>query len=153
MFENLLIPLDIWVVVVLEWFEMAFFGEYEVALTDGGRLVLPKKIRENLKGSTFIVTKGFDICLGGYDKQDWDVRSEELMHVSLVDTTNIQRRRFLFAGANEISVDEQGRFVVPKALVEFARLAGKSITIIGAGDHFEIWETNTWKTYLKTIET
>ncbi len=130
---------------------MAFFGEYEVSLTQGGRIVLPKKIRENMKGETFILTKGFGICLAGYEKSDWDSRSAELTQVSLIDTENIDKRRSLFSGAAEIAIDEQGRFVIPHSLSEFAGTSEKSIIIAGIGDHFEIWNKNKWKEYLKKI--
>jgi MraZ protein len=128
--------------------EMAFFGEYEISVTDGGRIVLPKKIRENLKGTTFILTKGFDVCLAGYDRHDWETRSQEFVNVSLVDTTEIDKRRMLFSGANEIETDEQGRFVIPKALLQFIGLSDLTVVVIGVGDHFEIWEKEKWKKYL-----
>lgn len=128
---------------------MAFFGEYEVSLTQGGRIVLPKKIRENLKGETFILTKGFGVCLAGYEKEDWDRRSRVLTEVSLLDSEHIDRRRSLFSGANEIAIDEQGRFVIPRALSEFAGTSEKNIIICGVGDHFEIWNKLKWKDYLK----
>ena len=130
---------------------MAFFGEYQVSVTSGGRIVLPKKIRENLKGELFVLTKGFDVCLAGYDKDDWGKRSRELMNVSLLDREHIEKRRYIFSAENDIEIDEQGRFVVPKALVAFIGLNDKTVTIIGVGDHFEIWETKKWKMYIDKI--
>lgn len=130
---------------------MAFYGEYEVAVTDGGRIVLPKKIRENVKGEVFILTKGYGVCLAGYDKEDWSSRSKALVEVSLIDTEYIDKRRKIFSGANEIAIDEQGRFVVPKALADFIMIDQKSITIVGVGDHFELWNSEKWREYLKKI--
>ncbi len=131
---------------------MAFFGEYQVSVTSGGRIVLPKKIRENLKGELFVLTKGFDMCLAGYDKDDWSKRSSELMNVSLLDRENLEKSRYIFSAENDIEIDEQGRFVIPKALVAFIGLTGKTITIIGVGDHFELWESGKWKKYLSEIK-
>ena len=130
---------------------MAFLGEYEVSVTAGSRIVLPKKIRENLKGNTFILTKGYDICLAGYDKQDWNNRAGELTKISLLETDNVSKRRFLFSGACEIEIDVQGRFVIPKALFGYINLIRSTLTIIGVGYHFEIWETKSWQGYLKQI--
>lgn len=127
---------------------MVFYGEYVISITDGGRIVIPKKIRENLKGEVFILTKGFDMCLSGYDKDDWERRTQELLHISLLDRENLDKKRTIFAGANYIGIDDQGRFVIPKALLEFIEVLS-SVTIIGVGDHFEIWETKNWKKYLK----
>jgi len=131
---------------------MVFFGEYTVSITDGGRVVVPKKIRENLKGDSFILTKGFDVCLAGYDKEDWNKRTQSLMEISILEKENIEKKRFIFSGANEISIDEQGRFVIPKALLEFLHLSSGLVKIIGVGDHFEIWEANGWEEYLKTLK-
>lgn len=125
---------------------MVFFGEYQVSFTGQGRLVLPKKIRELLKGNTFVITKGFDTCLAGYDKQDWETRASSLMGVSLLDKENIGKRRSLFASANYIEIDDQGRFVVPKPLLSLVTKKNKAV-IIGVGDHFEIWDNDKWQEY------
>lgn len=129
---------------------MAFIGEFKVSITAGGRIVLPKKIRENVRGETFILTKGFDVCLGGYDKDDWDNRSNALLQVSLLDKEDISKRRYIFSGAQEIAVDAQGRFVIPKALASFIGAVDSEVIIIGVGDHFEIWEAARWKEYAYT---
>lgn len=128
---------------------MVFFGEYSISVTEGGRVAIPKKIRENLKGDMFILTKGFDVCLAGYDKADWNKRSQSLMEVSLLEKDNIDKRRMLFSGANEIVIDDQGRLVIPKALSEFMGLTGDKVKIIGVGDHFEIWDETKWTDYVK----
>jgi MraZ protein len=124
---------------------MVFFGEYQVAFTGQGRMVLPKKIRELLKGTTFVLAKGFDSCLAGYDRQDWDERSSELLSVSLLDKENIAKRRSLFSSANHVEIDEQGRFVVPKNLQKY--VGDKKACIVGVGDHFEIWDQEAWEKY------
>lgn len=125
---------------------MVFFGEYSVSFTAPGRIVIPKKIRELLKGDTFVITKGFDECLSGYDKHDWEVRSQALVSVSLLDKTDIAKRRSLFSSTTYITIDEQGRFVIPKALLVHADLKDK-VLIIGVGDHFELWSPERWEQY------
>ena len=132
--------------------QMVFFGEYTLSVTEGGRVVIPKKIRENLKGDVFILTKGFDICLAGYDKEGWVKRTQSLMEISILEKENIEKKRFIFSGTVEISIDEQGRFVIPKALLDFLHFSGNAVKIIGVGDHFEIWEVKAWEEYLKTLK-
>ncbi len=125
---------------------MVFFGEYSVSFTAPGRIVIPKKIRELLKGDTFVVTKGFDACLSGYDREDWEARSQSLVSVSLLDRTDIEKRRALFSSTTYITIDDQGRFVIPKALLVHADLKDK-VLIIGVGDHFELWNPEKWEAY------
>lgn len=129
---------------------MVFFGEYSVSFTGQGRIVLPKKIRELLKGNSFVVTKGFDTCLAGYDMQDWEERTKELLSVSLLEKENIDKRRNLFASASFVDIDDQGRFVVPKSLLKYITEDEKAV-IIGVGDHFEIWDQQKWETYSKQM--
>ena len=76
---------------------MVFFGEFLVTFSGQARIVLPKKIRELLKGNTFILTKGFNACLSGYDKEDWELKAKELLQVSLLEKENLEKRRFVFA--------------------------------------------------------
>lgn len=131
---------------------MVFFGEYSISVTEGGRIAIPKKIRENLKGDVFVLTKGFDVCLAGYDKEDWNKRTQALLEVSLLEKDNIDKRRMLFSGANEIVIDDQGRLVIPKALSEYMGLSNGRVRIVGVGDHFEIWDEARWSEYMKSIE-
>lgn len=130
---------------------MVFFGEYQVSFSAPGRIVLPKKLRELLKGNVFILTKGFDLCLSGYDKDDWEVRAKDLLGVSLLEKENIEKRRFLFSSAVYLEIDEQGRFVIPKNLLSYGQLKEK-VAIVGVGDHFEIWEPEKWQQYLGEVK-
>jgi MraZ protein len=129
---------------------MVFFGEYQVSFSAPGRVVLPKKLRESLKGNYFVLTKGFDTCLAGYDKEDWENRSKELLQVSLLERENIEKKRFLFSSAVFVEIDDQGRFVIPKNLLQFGDLL-KTVVIIGVGDHFEIWNEEKWREYEKGL--
>jgi len=130
---------------------MVFFGEYQINFSGSGRLLLPKKVRELLKGNTFILTKGFGNCLSGYDKDDWEKRATELLNPSLLQPTDMDNRRYIFSSLVYLEIDDQGRFVVPKNLLEYSQLKDKAV-IIGVGDHFEIWETKKWETYKLKIK-
>ncbi|MCR4276634.1 MAG: division/cell wall cluster transcriptional repressor MraZ [Candidatus Roizmanbacteria bacterium] len=130
---------------------MVFFGEYQINFSGSGRLLLPKKVRELLKGNTFILTKGFGNCLSGYDKDDWEKRASELLNPSLLQPTDMDNRRYVFSSLVYLEIDEQGRFVVPKNLLEYGQLSDK-VVIIGVGDHFEIWEASKWESYVKKVK-
>ena len=129
---------------------MVFFGEYQINFSGSGRLLLPKKVRELLKGNTFILTKGFDNCLAGYDKDDWEKRAAELLNPSLLEPTDMNNRRYIFSSLVYLEIYEQGRFVIPKNILEHSQLEEKAV-IIGVGDHFEIWNQENWQKYQKEI--
>lgn len=129
---------------------MVFYGEYEVSMTSGGRVALPKKIREALNGSEFVLTKGFSNCLAGYDKKDWEQRAEDLLNVSLLEKEHIEKRRVLFSSTTFITIDDQGRAVMPKALRSYSKIT-KKVMIVGVGDHFELWDKSEWQNYMSQL--
>jgi len=131
---------------------MVFYGEFSVSITAGGRIALPKKVRELLTNNIFVITKGFGSCLAGYDKRDWEERAESLLDVSLLDMDQIDKRRSLFSSTVYIELDDQGRAVLPNGLLQFADLHTKAI-IVGVGDHFEIWNTKRWNDYMNSNKT
>ena len=130
---------------------MFFVGEYRVTFSGQGRIIIPKKIREALgEGKTFTLTKGFDSCLSGLRNKDWEKAANELISQSSLEMQKSETKRHLFSSAAIIEIDNQGRFVIPKILLDYAGLSNKA-AIIGVGDHFEIWEPNKWDEYLKQI--
>ena len=128
---------------------MVFFGDYLVSFSAPGRVVLPKKLRELLKGNVFILAKGFNFCLAGFDKDAWEEKAKELVNVSLLESENLEKRRFLFSSTVYLEIDDQGRFVIPKNMLDFSSLRNK-VQIIGVGDHFEIWSPENWVKYSKS---
>ena len=49
-------------------------------------------------------------------------------------------------GAEKLEVDKLGRILLPTLLKEYAAIT-RDVMVIGAGDHFEIWDTKAWKEY------
>jgi len=128
---------------------MVFYGEYQVSFSGSGRLLLPKKVRELLKGNSFILTKGFGQCLAGYDKDDWEKRATELLNPPLLQPVDVNQRRYIFSSLVYLEIDEQGRLIIPRNLLTYAGLKDKA-AIIGVGDHFEIWNQSKWDSYAQT---
>ena len=58
--------------------------------------------------------------------------------------------RILFAQANEVTADKQGRIVVPMKLRSYAGLE-RDVMIIGASSHIEIWDKKKWDELCKSI--
>jgi len=126
-----------------------FFGEYQVRFQkEKNRLALPAKIRNQIKGEEVVLSCGFDGCIFGYEKGEWQKFIKKELSGSVTEKRSRQVRRHLFSGAAIISYDSQGRTVIPQNLVDYADLVGDQITVIGAGDHFEIWNKEKWQKYL-----
>jgi MraZ protein len=56
----------------------------------------------------------------------------------------------MFSGASETNIDSQGRIVIPGNLKDYAKIDKKAV-VIGAGDHIEIWDFDTWEDYSQRI--
>ena len=124
-----------------------FLGTFKPKLIDKGRLALPKKIREELKSRKVVLTIGFDKCIFGFDERDWEkIVSPELERPLFSDAEGRQLRRKMCAEAMVFKLGAQGRFVLPERMMKYAGIKAQ-LVLIGAGDHFEIWEKDEWEKY------
>ncbi len=116
-------------------------GEYSSTIDAKGRFNFPSKLREDL-GESFVITKGLDECLSVYSVEEWKRLEEKIKDLPMSKARAMQR--FLFASANVVQTDKQGRILIPQKLREFAQL-DKDITVIGASYRVEIWNTQKWE--------
>jgi len=135
-----------------KWLYMLFLGEFRVNFTGKGRIVIPKKIREALgKVQSFTLTKGFDRCLSGFRNSDWEKGTVELMSDSILEMKKTEMKRHLFSSATTIEIDDQGRIVIPKNLLEYGELDKNEVVLIGVGTYFEIWNQEKWQKYISDV--
>ena len=128
-----------------------FLGEYTTKFSGSGRVILPKNLRTDLIGNVIILSRGFEGCIFGFDLKTFEKEARRQLEISATEERARIMRRYLFSGSVPAELDSQGRFVIPSALLTFAKLTFE-VVIIGAGDHFEIWNTKIWKKHLKKIE-
>ena len=127
-----------------------FLGSWEPSFNSiSRRIALPKKIREYLATSEIILSFGFEKCIFGFDIQSWEKESAERLSEPLTDRSSRDLRRLFFSTAEFVRFDDQGRFVIPSNLLEYAQI--KNPKIIGAGDHFEIWDEGEWEEHQKRL--
>ncbi len=128
-----------------------FLGEYRHSLTDKNRLALPRRIRIEIEGFEVVLARGFELCIAGFDKKQWQRIAQEQLSVQFNEEKGRQLRRQIFSTAMMTELDAQGRMVIPDGLLTWAGLNGKigqELVVIGAGDHFEIWQEQNWQNYL-----
>jgi len=122
-----------------------FIGEYQHALDNKNRIIIPSKFREGL-GEKFVLTKGLDGCLYVYTRSEWNILEEKLKTLPLTNKDARAFVRFFFSGANEIDVDKQGRALIPQNLLEYANIE-RDIVSIGVSTRIEIWSKAKWQEY------
>ena len=128
-----------------------FLGEYIAKFSGKGREILPKKMRQEVTGKEVILSRGFEGCIWGFDITAWQKEAKKQLEISATEERARYLRRYLFSASEPVEFDSQGRIVIPSALLTYANLLNE-VVIIGAGDHFEIWNKKIWKKHLKEIE-
>jgi len=127
-----------------------FLGEYQPNITEGSRIALPKKLRDQILGDEVILSKGFEKCIFVYDKEDWVKEAQKQVENPISDAKTRDLKRYMYSGAAEAAIDSQGRIVIPGNLLDYAEIS-KNTVVIGAGDHAEIWSGKNWHSYLNQI--
>ncbi len=122
-----------------------FIGEYQHALDNKNRIIIPSKFRENL-GEKFVMTKGLDNCLYIYPMEEWTVLEGKLKNLPLTSKDARAFVRFFFSGAHELELDKQGRALIPQNLLEYANII-KEIVSIGVSTRIELWGKEKWQAY------
>lgn len=121
-------------------------GQFDYNLDAKGRVFIPAKLKESL-GETFVLAKSMDPCIAIYSKEMWENYVSKLSALPEIKARGI--RRFVFSTAIEASTDSQGRVLVTQPLREYAKLE-KEVTIIGNGDHAEIWNAEKYAEYMNS---
>jgi MraZ protein len=122
-----------------------FMGEYRHNLDSKNRLIVPAKFRDQLSSSVY-VTEWMDGCLAAYTEEKW---SEMVMKLNKLPKTNAAARAFvrrITGKADECSVDNQGRILLPQFQVDDTNIV-KNCVIVGVSDHFEIWPAEKYDSY------
>ena len=120
-------------------------GAYYPKLDEKGRIILPAKLREFFVNG-LVMTRGQDGCLLLFTAAAFDARAEALSQAPL---SNLEARnyvRMFMSGAHAETPDKQGRVTIPAALRQYASLT-RELTVIGAGNHAEIWDAKAWSTF------
>ena len=122
-----------------------FIGEYSHNIDAKGRLIIPNKFREELH-SSFILTIGLDNCLTVYSLDQWKKIFEEINRLPNTKEATRKYVRVLTSSATECVLDSQGRILIPSKLTKAAGIV-KECVIVGANDHIEIWNKDSWDSY------
>ncbi len=125
-------------------------GEYRNTVGEKKRVSLPKKFREEI-GDNLILTRGYEDALIIVNRELWENIAKEVVNGSFINKDIRDTSRFLVGGAKEITVDEQGRFVIPDSLFSHGELK-KEIVFIGLVNWIELWDREKWEKRLEYLK-
>jgi len=123
-------------------------GEYQHTLDAKGRLFIPAKLREQL-GDSFVMTKGLDDCLFVYPQEAWEELEQKIRQLPMSKSRSLQR--FFLSSAADVTVDRQGRIVIPPVLRSYAKLE-RDVVVIGVGERAELWDARRWNAYTDDLD-
>jgi MraZ protein len=127
-----------------------FLGTYAPKLDEKGRIILPAKFREELAAGV-VITRGQEHCLYVYSSREFERVLEKVSQGPVTDKDTRDYQRGLLSGAIQELPDKQNRVTLPVILREYAGL-DRELTVIGAGNRAEIWDTEAWNTYYSEAE-
>ena len=128
-----------------------FRGLHEHTIDAKGRMSLPVRFREQLvsmneNGSDevqFILTQGLERCLVLYPLKQWQAFEEKLAGLSQFAPQVVAMRRTHLAPATEVTLDKNGRLLIPPMLREYGGFA-RDVVWAGMGKTVELWGKEQW---------
>src|SRR6476661_9462053 len=121
---------------------IGFLGEYEATVDAKGRFLLPSAIKKKLPESSpdqFVINRGFEKCLSLYPVKNWEPIFVGISQLNDFDPKVREFRRYFFNGATQVELDNAGRLLLPKNLLDHASLS-KDIVLVSATNKIEIWD-------------
>lgn len=115
-----------------------FVGSYTHQLDDKGRVSLPASFRREAADQRFVLYPAYPPALTLYPESSW---MEVEKRLSELQAKNPEARMYVLSvmsAAVEVTLDAQGRILLPARLKEVARLDGQ-VLLVGAIDRVELW--------------
>lgn len=130
------------------WFLNSLIGTYECKIDAKGRLLIPAPLKKQLAQSLqdgFVLKRSvFQPCLELYSMQEWNSMMQKINKLNrFVKKNNDFIRRFT-AGVKVVEIDNLGRLLVPKDLMNFAQIS-KDIVLSSAVNIVEIWDKDLYE--------
>ena len=127
-----------------------FIGEFDCKLDSKGRLMLPSGLRKQLDPAAqerFVLNRGFEKCLVLYPKNEWEGISSEVNKLNQYVKKNREFIRYFYRGASELELDNTGRLLLPKRLLDYAG-AEKDVVLFAYSNRIEVWDKKTYENLL-----
>ena len=126
-------------------------GTYRHSVDAKKRMRMPSKFKAEL-GANFVITKGNSGNLFVFSNEQFSALYEKMVSLPLFDEEAQKPIRKFLSSAFEAEEDNQGRFLLPANLREFAGIT-KDVVFVGVGNRAELWSEDSWNKYCLDNET
>lgn len=125
-------------------------GTYTPKIDAKGRMALPAKFRSQL-GQGLVMARGQERRVYLLPFDEFRRIASQIQRVSGGNKAAREYLRVFLSGAVDQQPDKQGRVLVPQMLRDYANL-GSDVVVIGVGTRAELWNKDTWESYLAEKE-
>ncbi|MEK6510362.1 division/cell wall cluster transcriptional repressor MraZ [Myroides odoratimimus] len=130
---------------------MAIIGTYECKIDAKGRVLVPASLKKQLTGigDGFVLKRSvFESCLELWPMAEWDKMMSKIGKLNPFDKKNDAFIRRFMAGVKNVEIDDAGRLLIAKDLIDFAQIS-KDLVFSSKVNIMEIWDK---KLYEATLE-
>ncbi|RQD65570.1 MAG: division/cell wall cluster transcriptional repressor MraZ [Desulfonatronovibrio sp. MSAO_Bac4] len=131
-----------------------FRGHSQRSIDPKGRLMLPPDFREVIMEKSpqgEVMITNFDDCVVAYPLPEWEMIEQSFNKLNMANRKFRDFHRFFISGATQVSLDKQGRILVPPYLRSYAGIT-KEVILAGVGRKFEIWDQGRFEEQRKKME-
>lgn len=120
-----------------------FSGTFERSLDPKNRVTIPARWLDG-EGQEFqIVPKPNEPYLLILPPAEFAAMEDRIEALAISEAEKRKAIRIFYASARPVTVDKQGRILLPEELVSRAEL-GSEVVLVGSKSRFEIWQRARW---------
>lgn len=127
-----------------------FQGTYRHTIDTKGRVAIPSKLRKVISpeaDNTVVLVRGRSSCIDVYPKDLWLTNVvSKLRNLNEFNQEENRVIRYFSHNASEEEMDGQSRIIVPKFLLEHAKIT-TDILIMGTVNKIEFWDPKIYEEY------
>ena len=128
-----------------------FLGEYPVKLDSKGRLKIPTSLKKQFNPAVkgrFVITRGFEKSLVLYPYDEWEKITERVNKLNTFIKEHRDFVRIFYSGANELTVDNADRILVPQHLRDYAGIRSDAL-LAARNTVIDLWNEEAYNTQMK----
>lgn len=128
----------------------AIVGTYECKIDTKGRVLVPTALKKQLPQITegFILKRSvFEKCLELWPIAEWNLMMEKINKLNRFNRKNDLFVRKFMAGVKSVDIDDAGRLLIAKDLIDFAKI-NKEVVFSSKINVIEIWDKTVYEEIL-----
>lgn len=130
----------------------AIVGTYECKIDTKGRVLVPTALKKQLPAlkEGFVLKRSvFETCLELWPMAEWNEMMVKINKLNRFNRKNDLFVRKFMAGVKNVDIDDAGRLLVAKDLIDFAKIS-KEVVFSSKINVIEIWDKAIYENILNS---